>query len=500
MATRHREVETAYDVGEDVSLPPLADLPDVDRVEGPRTVHLRADYYDTDALALARHGITLRRRTGGEDEGWHLKLPASGARDEIRAPLGRSTRTPPTALRRVIRGVVRDARVGLVATIATERSTASLLDAEGSLLAEICDDRVVATRVALGSDEEHRWREWEVEVHAARPRLTKAAAARMRDAGAEVASRQSKLGRLLRLDLYAPASDRPAVGSDATEHDLLAGHLEDLVIDIHRLDPLARADIPDAVHQLRVRFRRLRASLKTFDSILESRLTDPVRDDLKWIGDILGRPRDLEVLQSRLSALVMTLPPPMVREGPGSWTDSRLRAERRIAHRRVLDAMGSDRYFSLVDGLDSWQDAPPWTDRADKRATKRLPKTLHHEWRRVEKAVAKVDEADDAERPALLHDVRKAAKRARYAAETVRPVLGSEAGDLAKDAKSIQRPLGVHHDTVVAIRQVLTLADQARDEGRDTFTFGVLTARLVAELVEHEQAFHRAWEKVQKRH
>jgi len=37
---------------------------------------LDAIYYDTADLRLIRAGITLRRRTGGEDAGWHLKLPA----------------------------------------------------------------------------------------------------------------------------------------------------------------------------------------------------------------------------------------------------------------------------------------------------------------------------------------------------------------------------------------------------------------------------------------
>src|SRR4051794_7474334 len=263
MATGHREVETKYDVGDDISLPLLADLPDVDRVEGPRTVHLEADYFDTQDLALGRRGITLRRRTGGDDEGWHVKLPASEARHEIQAPLGRNTRTPPLALRRVIHGVVRDRTLRRVATIVTERTGASLLDAEGSLLAEVCDDRVEATRDQPSGDAVHTWREWELEVHAAPPRLTKATSARMLEAGAEVATGQSKLGRILQIEKDTSPREDPPLSKHATEHELLARHLRDLGTDLRRLDPLARADVPDAVHQLRVVFRRVRALLNT---------------------------------------------------------------------------------------------------------------------------------------------------------------------------------------------------------------------------------------------
>lgn len=496
MPTGHREVETKYDVADDVALPDIADLPDVARVEGPHTFLLEARYFDTEDLALARRGITLRRRTGGEDEGWHLKLPVSGARQEIQAALGRSTRTPPLALRRVVQGVVRNRALAPVATVVTERTMASLMEADESVLAEICDDRVVATRTGPDGDEEHSWREWEVEVHAARPRLLKALRTRLRKQGAHEATASSKLGRLMQIDAEAPSSDRPSVPARATEHELLTRHLASLTADLHRLDPLARADLPDALYQLRLVFRRLRAALTSFDASFDTTVTDPLRDELRWIGDILGRPRDLEVLQSRLSALVLTQPQRMVRGRPGPWIDGRLRTARRSAHKQVLEAMATERYFSLVDTLDSWQVGPPWSAGRDRRASKGFPKVLHHEWKRVERAVAKADKADATERPERLHQVRNAAKRARYAAEVLRPVLGTEARDVAKAAKKVQNSLGAHHDTLVAVDQVLVLADAARDDGRDTFTFGVLTTRLEAALAEHDGTFRRTWKKM----
>jgi CHAD domain-containing protein len=493
MTTRYREVETTYDVGADTVLPSLTDLPGVDRVDGPHTILLEAHYFDTADLALGRRGITLRRRTGGDDEGWHLKLPATDARHEIQTPLGRSTRTPPAALRRLVVGVTRGNPMRRVATIATERTLTSLLDPAGALLAEVCDDRVTGTRVGPDGDEVHTWREWEVEEQADRPELVAAAAARMREAGAEVASSQSKLGRLLQIDVVPPLPDTRALRSDAGEHEVLARRLSDLVADLHRLDPLARADVPDAVHQLRVVIRRLRAALKTFVVILDPSATGPIRDELRWIGEVLGRPRDLEVLRERIGELVIAQPRELVRGRAETWIDERLRAQRRTAHDEALDAMASERYVALLDTLDSWLISPPWTDRPDRLATEQLPEILRHEWTRVERDVAKADLADDAERPALLHEVRKAAKRARYAAEALQPVLGAEADVLAERAKTFTKCLGTHHDTMVAIHRVLALADEARAEGRDTVTFGVIVTRLEDELVEQEQDFRRAW-------
>jgi inorganic triphosphatase YgiF len=69
------ESERKFDVRPDVPAPPLGALPGVLRVGGAAEHHLEAIYFDTVDLALAAHGITLRRRTGGHDAGWHLKLP-----------------------------------------------------------------------------------------------------------------------------------------------------------------------------------------------------------------------------------------------------------------------------------------------------------------------------------------------------------------------------------------------------------------------------------------
>ena len=49
---------------------------------------MSATYFDTEDLDLNRHKITLRRRVGGDDEGWHLKLPVrKDTRQELHAPL-----------------------------------------------------------------------------------------------------------------------------------------------------------------------------------------------------------------------------------------------------------------------------------------------------------------------------------------------------------------------------------------------------------------------------
>src|SRR5215218_6315044 len=138
MPSVHQELEIKYDVDDAFEVPPLAELVTGHQhstpvVEGePVTHRLEATYYDTSDHRLARARLTLRRRTGGEDAGWHLKVPgADGARQEVRLPLGRSAATVPAALRKLVRVPTRGADLVPVAKIVTERTVRRLVDATG---------------------------------------------------------------------------------------------------------------------------------------------------------------------------------------------------------------------------------------------------------------------------------------------------------------------------------------------------------------------------------
>ena len=177
-----REVERKYEAADEVP------LPDPSRLLGRRSIgaaedqQLDAVYFDTPDLRLLRAGVTLRRREGGSDAGWHLKLPVGkDSRDELRVPLGQARRTPPAELTALTRVHTRGAEVAPVVRLRTRRRRWQLADDDGRPLAELVEDRVTAH--TLGSDTEATsWREVEVELsehgsaRAARP--GRAAAAR----------------------------------------------------------------------------------------------------------------------------------------------------------------------------------------------------------------------------------------------------------------------------------------------------------------------------------
>jgi inorganic triphosphatase YgiF len=161
-----RETERKYELADGVELPGWDGLAGVEALVGPEEQALEAVYFDTEDLRLARAGVTLRRRRGGHDAGWHLKLPVAGdSRDEVRVSDARAVRrrTPPAELVGLVRALTRGARLAPVAELATARRRWRLTDDEGQVLVEVVDDHVSAH--TLGSSTSGMsWREVEVEL------------------------------------------------------------------------------------------------------------------------------------------------------------------------------------------------------------------------------------------------------------------------------------------------------------------------------------------------
>lgn len=208
----HLEIEQKFDVDAGFERPSFAGLPGVNAA-APVLHHLSATYFDTADGRLAASKITLRRRTGGTDEGWHLKLPAGpGARQEVHAPLGPADREVPEALAARVAEVTEGAALAPIARLDTERTVVTLTAPDGRVVAEVADDLVTAWRLppsdaqapegGLRSPEGRpsggkQWREVEVEVPAEEPELQRAAAAVLFAAGARPAGHGSKLARVL---------------------------------------------------------------------------------------------------------------------------------------------------------------------------------------------------------------------------------------------------------------------------------------------------------------
>jgi inorganic triphosphatase YgiF len=195
------EIEQKFDVGKDFERPDFGALPGV-TAAAPVVYRLAATYFDTPGERLAANKITLRRRVGGTDEGWHLKLPtADGNRQELHEPLGDSADEVPARLASRVAEVTGGRPLAPIAQLDTERTVVTLTRHDGRTVAEVADDMVTARRLnaasAGGAGQPLRWREVEVEVPEPEPGLQRAAADLLLAAGARPSGEASKLARLL---------------------------------------------------------------------------------------------------------------------------------------------------------------------------------------------------------------------------------------------------------------------------------------------------------------
>lgn len=468
--TDHVEIEDKYDVDSDFTLPDLTGLPGVHAVGEPRTHVLVANYFDTDDLRLAARGITLRRRRGGVDAGWHLKIPAGpSTRNELRAPLGHA-RVVPARLANLVAAHTRGRPLRPVAALETNRTVIHLLGADGEALAEVADDTVIGHVLEpcarYGDPAVSTWREIEVELAGGPPALLKPAGKRLRKAGARRAGAASKLGRLLGDAM--PVRSRPAGGSSAG--DAVAAYLAAQVDTLLSHDSKARLAEYDAVHRMRVAVRRIRSTLKGYRAVLDRERTGDLQAELKWLADELGTVRDLEVLRERFTGLLDELP-----AGPAAhrgWLDALVQQEH-TAYGRLNTILTEPRYFALLDALDELVEGPPRTDRAARPAVEELPRLVRRAWRRLERAYDAIETAPAEERDTARHDTRKVAKRTRYTAEAATATLGAPAAVIAEQAKSLQDVLGRFQDGLIAQERLAGIAAAAVDP-REAFTLGIL--------------------------
>ena len=461
--SRHIEVERKFDVVESTVSPSFEGLSAVARVERSPSQHLEAVYFDTPGHDLAAHHVTLRRRTGGSDAGWHLKLPAGpDTRTEVRAPLADGAGgAVPEALRDVVLAIVRDRPLGPVARISTDRTVDVLYGADGSAIAEFSDDKVTAS---AGEGDEQQWREWELELvegASTSPDLLDRLANRLLDAGAVPAGHGSKLARVL---AGAPGEDDESE-SETTQVDPIHQAVAEQVDQLVEWDRAVRADVYDSVHQMRVTTRKIRSLLQASEGAFGISDDAWILDELRQLASVLGVARDAEVLAERYERALDELPDDLVRGPIRKRLVDGAKRRYKSGLRRSLIAMRSERYFRLLDALDGLVAAEPPSTAAGEEP---VAVTIDSAYKRVRKAAKNAADAADEDRDEALHRIRKGAKRLRYTA------AATGADKVSDRAKIIQTLLGDHQDSVVSRTHLSQQAEAAHAAGEDTFTYGLL--------------------------
>lgn len=431
-------------------------------VGDPAVFTLRATYVDTPDLQLFDAGWLVRRRAGGPDAGWHLKEPADhDSRIELQEP--DAARLPASLRAQVTRAFGRVPLVP-VAGLVTERAQRTIIR-DGIPAALVAVDYVNATVSAVLS----QWCEVEVElVEHGDVAFLDEMEARLMDAGYPRAQHSSKIARALS---SAPRST-PATDPSAPARDVLLAYLGKQVGALQALEGPVLDDAPGAVHKSRVATRRLRSLLRTFEPLLDEAWAEELRDELKWLAEMLGAPRDAEVLRREFVDLLAELDSAAL-DGPvADRILGHLAARHESGHAALRAAMASDRYTDLHDRLISLLTAAPWQEDAQAAAGVVLPPLVEVSRRRVAKLVARAEKRpDELER---WHEVRKAAKAVRYCTEALVDAFGPAMREVAQRWTDVTEAFGTLQDAVVAhdlLAEVASLADAA---GEPLTTYRVL--------------------------
>jgi len=489
----HQEIERKLEVPARFRLPDLGEVSDVGLASPQPTLRLIADYYDTVDLRLARHRITLRRRTGGGDDGWHLKLPHAdeATRDEVQLPLT-DDGVPPAELTDLVLGITRGAALAPVATLRNERRPTLVTDRDGVALAEVTDDRVT---VVQRGQKTARFREVEVEAADGRTEADlEPVLAALIAAGAAPSHFASKAVRalgpnaVLPPDIAPPAVVTPSDPASAAMIALIARH----AAAVQAQDLRVRRQLPDSVHQMRVACRRLRSALKVFGPLFDEAWATHLRAELKWVGNTLGDARDREVLQSRLLHGVDELGE---NDGPRATAvvHHEMGLDASEARAKIVGALSSPRYLLLLDALVDAAMAPQFTAAALQPCEVALPPLMRAAWKRLRRDAKSLQRKgpDDT-----WHAARIRAKHARYAAEALAPVFGKPASRLARQLARVTELLGRHQDAALTAETARDLAEGNDVDGRAGYVLGLVYRQQRDEVKAARKEFLHVWPQV----
>jgi CHAD domain-containing protein/adenylate cyclase class IV len=453
------EHERKLDAPEGFELPDLGGSPLEARV-------FTSVYYDTADGSLTRAGITLRRRTERGGSVWQLKLPTADARLELEQAGGPAAM--PDELAAVLVAHLRHGPVAPVAELRTRRHGS--LVARNGTTAEVTIDEVAVMDSHRVTGE---FVEIEVELRSGDPKRLDEIAGELAVVGARPTNGEPKLFRALGI-----ASAREKRPHDPFE--ALRAQLRRQLREILAHDPGTRLGTdPESLHDMRVAVRRSRALLRAGKALVAGDV-EALAAELGWLGEALGKVRDLDVLRDRLHAETGALAAP-----DRTAANHMLRAldrERTRERRALLKALAGDRYFALLDGFDETLTAlqPSGADVSlDGLAARQL--------RKLAKAVSALD-ADPAD--AALHEVRKLGKRTRYAYE----LAGRDR--VVRRAKELQDVLGEHQDAVVAEERLRALAASAPAPG--ALAAGLLIAGERQRRDEARLAWPEAWKRLRR--
>ena len=235
----------------------------------------------------------------------------------------------------------------------------------------------------------------------------------------------------------------PAIKPKYPAAELIRSALQGAIVRLLAADPEARRGEPEGVHRLRTSTRRLRSELRTVSDLVDREWREHLEQELKWLAAVLGSVRDLDILCQRLHLAA----PAVAGNGRASASPCdtgqgdtlaplvlALRERHSQNSRALREALQGERYRNLLASLAAAIESPTLKDDAWEPCRRALPPLAAAAWRKLKKGGRDLK----ATSPDVdFHQVRKLAKRARYAAELIAPALGSRT---AKARQAVHPP------------------------------------------------------------
>lgn len=256
--------------------------------------------------------------------------------------------------------------------------------------------------------------------------------------------------------------------------------------------PKAREADPKGIHRLRNTSRRLRSVLRLFQGLTDPGWSDPLAAELKWLADVLGVVRDLDVLTDRLQSATLALGEESAVALHPLFDD--LAERRRDAVERLREAMTSERYAALRESDQADASALTLTDEANEPCREVLPPRVAALWKDLKRRGRALEPSDPDE---AFHSVRKQVKRVRLAAEMTAEVLDPGPARAARrfpgKLKQTQDVLGAHQDATIAESLIREAAEARPELGRFNLAAGRLIERESRASTEARARFFQVW-------
>ncbi|KQB85154.1 CYTH and CHAD domain-containing protein [Corynebacterium oculi] len=513
--TQFLEVEAKYSVGADDPVPDLTKILNVHSTQATQQYELSAIYYDTRDLRLTRSKITLRRRTGGKDDGWHLKLPDTGSgRLEISttlgqeasaahapsSPIGNNTDAVPAELLSHVRAVVRDHKLIPVAQVDNLRVESTLQAEDGSAVADFCDDRVTAwSLLPEASPEPRHWREWEFELAESLAstklgrQILESADEQLTTVGAVDSHSPSKLLTALGESFaLAPAPPTPLVFRKYDDRDeAFAGVLHALIATRDSLveqDPGARRGDRRSVRTMLNAVRDLRSVLNMFTELFDHERWDnriatasDIEAELKQLTVVLHRACDADAVAQQVHSLLDADATELIDRQARQRLEHDVDSRKKRAYYRVGAALDSERYLTMLDTLDDFLADPPLPGRMERRKATaiivRAVKRGYMDFKNLRSSALEVfddPEVTESEYEAHLSQMHRVAERLRTVSRVALEFTPYDSSRLSKESKKLVDTLLEAQYSVSVCELILKRARQAAGRGEDTFAYGLL--------------------------